>query len=135
MREQYFITINGTEFGFDCKSWGTRSGFAHGAKLWNETSGERLATEKVFYLNRTWECYTFQTAMLGAIRKAQNDRVTEIWKNLCMENGWERITKKRREALDNAIASDALMALLGALYSKVNSYPPGWDKTEYMPDW
>lgn len=135
MREQYFIKIDGTEFGFDCKSWGTRSGFAHGAKLWNETSGERLATEKVSYLNRTWECYTFQTAMLGAIRKAQNDRVTEIWKGLCHENGWERITKKRREALDAAIVSDKPMATLGVLYSRVKDCHPGWDKTQYFPEW
>lgn len=132
MEETYRITINNHPFRFDCRSWGTRSGFAHGAELTDTGRWERLAEEKCYYLNRTWECYNFQTAMLGAIRKAQNNEVTRVWNGLQRTNGWQKITAKRREALDKALAESEYFTTLKALYEEVEKCYPAWERWEYV---
>lgn len=132
MEETYRITINNHPFRFDCRSWGTRSGFAHGAELTDTGSWRRLAEHKVFYLNRTWECYNFQTAMLGAIDSAIDDERDEVMDKLKRENGWAKITEKRREALDKALAEDEYMATLKALYDEVKKVHPAWERWEWV---
>jgi len=132
MEETYRITINNHPFRFDCRSWGTRSGFAHGVELWDTGEWDRLAEAKCFYLNRTWECYNFQTVMLEAIRKAQNREVTRTWENLQRLYGWERITKKRREELDKRLAEDEYMETLKALYDEVKKVHPAWERWEWV---
>lgn len=132
MEETYRITINNHPFRFDCRSWGTRSGFAHGAELIDTGSWLRLAEAKRFYLNRTWECYTFQSAMLDAIENAMDSQRDDITRKLKRENGWEKITAKRREALDKALAEDEYMETLKALYDEVKKVHPAWERWEWV---
>ena len=132
MEETYRITINNHPFRFDCRSWGTRSGFAHGAELIETGMWYRLAEAKRFYLNRTWECYNFQSAMLDAIENAKSAEIDREKERLFRLNGWERMTAKRREALDKALAENELFTTLKALYEEVKKCHPAWERWEYV---
>ena len=132
MEETYRITINNHPFRFDCRSWGTRSGFAHGVELIETGTWWRLSEAKCFYLNRTWECYNFQSAMLGAIENAKSAEIDREKDRLFRLNGWERMTAKRREALDKALEENELFTTLKALYAEVKKCHPAWERWEYV---
>jgi len=48
-----------------CNSESTRSGFRHVAKLCR--SGYEIAIAKCLYVNRTWECYEFESVLVKII--------------------------------------------------------------------
>ena len=49
-------------------SWGsTRNGFKHESRLFHY--GNEVENARVCYLNRTWECYTYQTSMREVVEK------------------------------------------------------------------
>jgi hypothetical protein len=49
------------------------------------------------YLNRTWECYRYQTVMMGCISDIINDKYNEFIAEFKRENGISRLTKAKRE--------------------------------------
>jgi len=51
---------------------GTRNGFAHVATAILEDG--RVVRNRVNYLNRTWECYRFQTALHGLCYKVAAEK-------------------------------------------------------------
>jgi hypothetical protein len=53
---------------FECLSKSTRSGFYHRCEL--SINGEYDTFARVSYLNRTWESFTYQSAMIAAVRKS-----------------------------------------------------------------
>lgn len=48
-----------------CNSESTRSGFRHVATL--HKNGFEVAKTKICYLNRTWECYEFESVIIKII--------------------------------------------------------------------
>lgn len=50
-----------------CNSQSTRSGFRHVASVCR--NGESIGSTKICYLNRTWECYQFESVLMQAIDK------------------------------------------------------------------
>ena len=61
-----FYKINDLIYACACKS--NRSGFVHCVQVLNKY-GEKLTESKTQYYNRTWESYTFQSAMRQAQAK------------------------------------------------------------------
>ena len=86
-----------------------------------------MAEAKRFYLNRTWECWDFQSAILDAIEKVKGYREARIADRLRDVNGWKNITKKRREELDRALEIDPEFSTLTKLYNEVKGNRPAWD--------
>lgn len=91
------IEINGREYQFVNESRNTRSGFAHDATLFRD--GNEIAKASCHYLNRTWECYRYQTVMQRCI----GDFI-----EICLENTirWykrehdiKRLTAEKREKI------------------------------------
>ena len=120
------ITVDGKRFEFICRSWGTRSGFAHGAEMIDMENYTIMAEAKRFYLNRTWECWGFQPAILDAVEKAMGYRRERIADRLRDVNGWKKITKQRREALDRALAIDPEYHTLSKVLAEVGKNRPAW---------
>ena len=120
------IEIDGKDYLFICESWDTRSGFAHGCRMVDAENWETAAEAKRFYLNRTWECWRYQSVILDAIDKMKGYRAERIADKLRSANGWKNITKKRREALTNALAVDPEYITLGKLREEVGGYYPAW---------
>lgn len=96
---QYFnFAFNGTEFTARCNSRSTRNGFAHDCEVWDENYND-ICKVSCHYLNRTWECYRFESVLHSAIYKMaeeQAETIVEQWKE---ENGKSRISKALREEL------------------------------------
>lgn len=79
----------------------TRSGFYHESILIHY--GHEIERAKVNYINRTWECYTFQTSMQEVVNKkiaTIKDVIIEQYKN---ENGIARLTKKHKSNVEEII--------------------------------
>lgn len=121
------ITVDGKRFEFVCHSWGTRNGFAHGAEMIDMENYTIMAEAKRFYLNRTWECWDFQSAILDAIEKAMGYRSEKIKGRLRDVNGWKNITKSRKEELRRALDIDPEFSTLTKLYTEVKGNRPAWD--------
>ena len=121
------MTMDGKRYQFICRSWGTRSGFAHGCDMVDMERWEIVARNKSFYLNRTWECWDFQSCILGAIRNAMDAERQEITERVKDANGWAKLTAKRREAVDEAVEASADMKTLKKLFDEVGKYRPAWD--------
>ena len=63
---QYFTAkVNGKEYEFRCYTTWTRNGFCHTVQ--NRTFN--VSDTKVSYINRTWERFTYESALKRAIEK------------------------------------------------------------------
>lgn len=96
---QYFkFQFMGRNFEARCTSRDTRNGFAHDCTVHDDNYND-CATAHCYYLNRTWERFTYESVLHEAIyQMAQEkaDRLVERWKE---ENGKSRISKEKREEL------------------------------------
>jgi hypothetical protein len=57
------------QFTIACEFKSTRNGFKHEAHF--ISNGSEVEKQKVCYLNRTWEAWTFQTVILDLINKSK----------------------------------------------------------------
>lgn len=98
------FTANGREIELFCDSRNTRNGFAHDARLFvdNMPWGEGHC----YYLNRTWESWTYQSVCIEACGNVMASRKDWLKDNYKYENKISRITKKHREALDAIQSAD-----------------------------
>ena len=68
MRIFKFQGSNGKEYSIVCEFGKTRNGFKHTATV--VVNGDcTLGSTKICYLNRTWECYTYQSVAMKAVEK------------------------------------------------------------------
>lgn len=108
---------NGREFTFVNESRSNRSGFVHETTLYN---GEcLLERNKCQYYNRTWECYQYQSCMLGAVRKLMNVREEKLLQDFKAIKGYKKMTPSRREELEVIIKADSRMNDYNELYEKL----------------
>lgn len=64
--EQYFNkTIEGFKLYFICKTVRCSGGFSHVSDLYIDD--KKIASARVHYMNRTWEEFSYKTAMIRAI--------------------------------------------------------------------
>lgn len=121
------ITMDGKTFTFVCESWSTRHGFAHGCEMFGKGGYYKIAEGKCYYLNRTWECWTYQSAILCAVRNAIDYIAGRVRDDLMERNNWKKITAKRKDELDKALENDAEYATLKKVYDNLKGYNPAWD--------
>lgn len=120
----YRANVNGKNFSFICDAWDTRDGFAHGCELWDFDEWHKISSGKCFYLNRTWESYRFQSAMIMAVQHAESQVRSRIRGFVLTEYGWQKITAKRRELLEDVYSKNAELQTLELLESKIKSGMP-----------
>ena len=72
----------------------TRSGFSHTSKLLYDS--EVISEAKASYLNRTWECYPYQSVMKQAVRNAIENEIAEEKSKRQIK----RLTKSLREQIE-----------------------------------
>ena len=96
---QYFsFEFNGHKYEARCTSRNTRNGFAHDCTVRDENYNE-IATATCHYLNRTWECFRFESVLHSAIynmAEERAERIVWLWKE---ENGKSRISRAKRDEL------------------------------------
>ena len=68
------------EYSVLCESQSTRSGFRHVAII--TRNGYEIKRVKCCYLNRTWECYTYQSVLRKALEYLKTQNTFSVSKNL-----------------------------------------------------
>ena len=79
------------------ESWSTSRNWGHKTNV--IVNGYDYGTYKVRYCNRTWESYTFQSCMTGAIAKVMRYNITRYLENYKYTNNITRFKKGQREKL------------------------------------
>ena len=89
------IKVNGREYQFVNDSRNTRHGFAHDTTLFID--GREYGRASCHYLNRTWECYRYQTVMkkcIGNIIEINEADYIAIYK---ADNDIKRLTADKKD--------------------------------------
>jgi hypothetical protein len=97
------IVIDEKEFMFYCDSRSTRHGFAHDVELF--VNGKPKEKTACHYLNRTWECWQYQTAICSVIRQYMNRYAGYMLDDFKFDNKIKRLTAQKKadfEALRDA---------------------------------
>lgn len=105
---------------FICGSANTRHGFKHVCVLFEDNKQTAECTRH--YLNRTWESFRYQSAMLGAIDCALDLERARCKNILKLENGWDRMTEKRNTALQERLQASDTWVALNDLRKAVNDF-------------
>ena len=79
------------------ESWSTSRNWGHKTNV--IVNGYDYGEYKVRYYNRTWESYTFQSCMRGAIAKVMRYNITRYLENYKYTNNITRFKKGQREEL------------------------------------
>ena len=79
------------------ESWSTSNSWGHKTNV--IINGYDYGKYKVRYYNRTWESYTFQSCMTGAIAKVMRYNITRYLENYKYTNNITRFKKGQREKL------------------------------------
>lgn len=70
-RNSFTATVQGSEVRIDNYFNSYNSGFSHTSKLYID--GLPINSAVVGYINRTWECYSYQTSAIRAVENAISD--------------------------------------------------------------
>lgn len=115
------ISHNDKEYEFVCNWGNTRNGFKHTCNLFINDRLKGNAT--CHYLNRTWECYEYQSVMLravGILMEQHEEFLKDVFKS---ENGYEKMTKKRKEEFEKILDADEKMIEYKAIREKLQTRP------------
>lgn len=85
----------------------TRNGFYHQSTLLYNNN--EIYKKKVNYLNRTWECYTYQTSMKACIDSLIDESIDYLKEAYKRQNNIKRITKKHQKELQKIIESSGTL--------------------------
>lgn len=116
-----------------CEWKKTRNGFKHEATLLK--NGRSILTVKECYLNRTWECYEFDTVLNKLAEKSGIKEISEFVKNRKSDSGTDNLKSigaiaKLGEIFANTTKDKndwKLRMLKAGLENKGLSMPDDWD--------
>ena len=90
------FTIDGKEIMF-LNNWrGTGSGFMHETELYID--GWPASAGRCYYINRTWERYTYQSVMLEAVHKLQQEETDREKRRFKEIHGIKNIMERHKAA-------------------------------------
>lgn len=115
-------------FFIHCESANTRNGFKHIAMLYDESINLNNAT--VYYLNRTWETFTYQTVILRVLSDAINKILQKEINALKRANNYKRLNDTRRAFIATEIAGKTDKK--SRLFRLVKTYNYYSDKTNKL---
>lgn len=94
MARDFLFKANGKTVAAYCECKSDRYGFTHICHLIIE--GENMCEGRARWINRTWETFTYQTALRNAIERGAAclfDNALYCWQN---NNGVSRMTRKQK---------------------------------------
>lgn len=87
--------INGNNWELVNEYWETYNSWGHKTTIIR--NGYDFGTHKVRYYNRTWESYTYQTCMLGAIETIKEDELQRFINDYKYKNNITRFRKNEKQ--------------------------------------
>lgn len=115
------IKVRGTKFRFVCEGYSNSRAWGHRVILFE--GSREMADVKIRYYNRTWECYTFQTTMLKAVREVQEWREKRIIEHYKYSHDVSRLTKEKKEEL---LKADDYLKTYKLLEKRLSGYNKNW---------
>jgi hypothetical protein len=113
------ITVNGNEYEFINESRSTRHGFAHDTTLFKGYYSIGKAT--CHYLNRTWECYRYQTVMQRCISNIIDSEYEDFIADYKAERNIKRLTAEKRAEADRDFEALAEIKELREVYKQLDN--------------
>ena len=104
-------------FMFICNSRDTRNGFAHDCNLF--INDQHVAGASCYYINRTWESWTFQTVCMKALALIIDERKDQLKSDFMESHAYKKLTKNRRAAFNDLISKDIYLAILQRVYNNL----------------
>lgn len=111
--------IDGRHIEFVNESRSTRNGFKHETTMF--INGCERGTNTVHYLNRTWECYPFQTCMRGCVKQLLENRIENLKSDFKFKNGYSKMTAKRKEEFEQWMSDDSICKFYNELLKKIGA--------------
>ena len=102
------LSIEGKEIIFINTWHSTRSGFAHETELYID--GWQAAEARCYYINRTWERYSYQSVMLQAVHKLQEGETAREKAHFLQVNGFKNMMDHRKPAFMEYLANNKNLA-------------------------
>ena len=87
--------INGNNWQLVNEYWETSRAWGHKTTIIR--NGYDCGSRKVRYYNRTWEMYTYQTCMRGALSELKEQELSYYIRQYKERNGIERFKKGQKE--------------------------------------
>lgn len=87
--------INGNNWELVNEYWETSYSWGHKTKIIR--NGYDYGTHRVRYYNRTWESYTYQTCMLGAIETIKEKELQRFINDYKYKNNITRFRKNEKQ--------------------------------------
>ncbi len=88
-----------TTYEFVCECW--QNSYAWGHKATMFINGYGCQVNKIRYYNRTWEMWTYQSVISGAIYKEIEQREKNLIENYKLKNNINRLSSKIKEQIIN----------------------------------
>ena len=111
--------INGNKWQLVNETWETYNAWGHKTTIIKNCYS--YPPHKVRYYNRTWECYTYESCMRGAVETIIDEelqRYIDIFKD---DNGIIRFKKGQKEEVINAFKQSDIYAELQALKDAIRN--------------
>ena len=103
------FNIDGKEILF-MNAWrGTRSGFMHETELYID--GWHAGAARCYYINRTWERYSFQSVMLEAVHKLKEEETAREKRNFKDAAGIKNLMERHKPAFMEYLAKNETLTL------------------------
>lgn len=91
------ICKSGNEYNIVNEYWETSRAWGHKSTLLK--NGYEVDTNKVKYLNRTWECYTYQSCMSSLLSNILYNNFERYVIDYKRQHGIERLKKGQKEKI------------------------------------
>ena len=99
----YRFSIEGNNVEFS-NSWrGTRSGFMHETELYINSC--HVMAARCYYINRTWERYSYQSVMLEAVHKLQEEETEREKRRFKQIHGMKNLMERHKPAFMEFLAN------------------------------
>ena len=103
-------------YEFVCEYYETSRSWGHKVTMFK--NGIEYETNKVRYYNRTWEMWTYQSAISGAIYTAIDKREKRLIEDYKYNNNISRLSSAKKEEIIN---NDGIIKELKELKTSINN--------------
>ena len=112
-------TRSGNKWQLVNESWSNSNGWGH--KTTVIRNGYDFEPHKVRYYNRTWEMYTYQTCMSGAVETIYENELSRFVENWKISNDVVRFKKGQKEAVVKLFESEEIAKDLKELKEAISN--------------
>ena len=117
------IKVNNKDYVFICRSAKNRSGFTHDCEMQIGIQSFKCHAQ---YYNRTWECYTYQSVMIGALNEYKDYIERHIKEKFLTENGYGRMTPSRKVEFEKVLVENPQLKEIAEVRKELDKNPSWW---------